>query len=283
MNYRHAFHAGSPADVVKHAVLTRILVHLRNKPAGFRVIDTHAGAGLYDLRGPEAQRSPEWREGIERLLAMPIDAGGRALLAPYLDIVAGLNPAFNSTGELAAYPGSPALARALMRTQDRLVACEAEPNAAAALTRNLGRDRRIKAIAIDGWVALNAYVPPPERRGVVLIDPPFEATGEFDRLAHAMEAAHRKWSTGIFLAWYPIKGRQEPDAFVRRLQRSAIPKVLRAEVEFDGSRAPARLGGCGMIVVNPPWMLDDELRILLEAFAKLFARSHRLDWVAAGP
>src|SRR6516164_8838348 len=133
MNYRHAFHAGNFADVVKHAVLVRILVHLREKPAPFRVIDTHAGAGRYDLAAEEAQRSGEWRE--------------RALLAPYLDAVA----ACNGVGRLTTYPGSPALARAFLRAQDRLVACELEPNAAAALARNLAGDRRSKAVAIDGW------------------------------------------------------------------------------------------------------------------------------------
>ena len=175
MNYRHAFHAGSFADVVKHAVLVRILTHLRAKPAAFRVLDTHAGAGLNDLAGPEASRSPEWREGIARLLAAPVAEPARALIAPYLDAVAGLNPA----GRLVTYPGSPALVLALLRPQDRLIACELEPNAAAALARHLGRDRRSKAIALDGWTALNAYVPPKERRGLVLIDPPFEDEGRF--------------------------------------------------------------------------------------------------------
>src|SRR5262245_26048609 len=156
MNYRHAFHAGNFADVVKHAILGRILVHLRRKPAPFRVIDTHAGAGRYDLGGEEAQRSGEWRDGIERLVRAPIAARARALLAPYLDVVA----ACNGAGRLTAYPGSPALARAFLRAQDRLIACELEPNAAAALARNLAGDRRSKALAIDGWTALNAYVPP---------------------------------------------------------------------------------------------------------------------------
>jgi 23S rRNA A2030 N6-methylase RlmJ len=160
MNYRHAFHAGGPADVVKHAVLSRILVHLRDKPAAFRVIDTHAGAGLYDLRGPEAIRSPEWRDGIGRLLAAPVEGEARALLAPYLDAVAALNPG----GELATYPGSPVLARSFLRSQDRLIACEIEPAAAAALNHNLGRERRAKAVAIDGWTALNAYLPRRSRR-----------------------------------------------------------------------------------------------------------------------
>ncbi len=278
MNYRHAFHAGGPADVVKHAVLARILVQLCNKPAAFRVIDTHAGAGLYDLRGPEAARSPEWRDGIARLLAAPIDGEAATLLAPYLDAVRALNPG----GELAAYPGSPVVTCSLLRSQDRLVACELEPNAAAALAHNLGGDRRAKAVAIDGWTALNAYVPPPERRGVVLIDPPFEATDEFSRLAQALEAAHRKWATGIFVLWYPLKGRQDSDMLARRLRRSAIPKVLRAEVDFAMQRKPEGLAGSGLIIVNPPWMLADELEILLPFFAKLFAGQCRVDWIARG-
>jgi 23S rRNA (adenine2030-N6)-methyltransferase len=278
MNYRHAFHAGGTADVVKHAVLARILVHLCNKPAAFRVIDTHAGAGLYDLRGPEATRSPEWRDGIARLLAAPIDGEAATLLAPYLDAVRALNPG----GELAAYPGSPVVTCSLLRSQDRLVACELEPNAAAALAHILGGDRRAKAIAIDGWTALNAYVPPPERRGVVLIDPPFEATDEFSRLAQALEAAHHKWATGIFVLWYPLKGRQDSDMLARNLRRSAIPKVLRAEVDFAVQRKPEGLAGCGLIVVNPPWLLAGELEILLPFFAKLFAGDSRVDWIARG-
>src|SRR5438552_3677134 len=144
MNYRHAYHAGGFADVVKHAVLCRVLMHLREKPAAFRVIDTHAGAGVYDLAGPEAGKTGEWRQGIARLRAADLDAPARALLAPYLDAVAALNP----NGKLVAYPGSPALARALMRPQDRLIGCELEPQAVAALARHLGRDARAKAIAI---------------------------------------------------------------------------------------------------------------------------------------
>src|SRR5262249_37838455 len=144
MNYRHAFHAGGPADVVKHAVLARILVRLKDKPAAFRVIDTHAGAGVYDLRGPEATRNPEWQDGIARLFAASIDGEARALLAPYLDAVSALN----AGGDLGTYPGSPVLARALMRSQDRLVACELEPAAAATLAHTLGGDRRAKAVAI---------------------------------------------------------------------------------------------------------------------------------------
>ena len=268
MNYRHAFHAGNFADVVKHAILVRLLEHLRGKPAAFRVIDTHAGAGLYDLGGPEAQRSAEWQGGIARLMnagldCVDLDPAPRTLLAPYLEAVA----AANSPGRLATYPGSPALVRAFLRSQDRLVACELEPQAAASLKHHLGQDRRIKLVAIDGWTALNAYVPPKERRGLVLIDPPFEASDDFTRLARGLEAAHHKWASGTYLLWYPIKSRAEPDALKRRLVRTGIAKILRAELEIGPMTDAARLSGCGLIIVNPPWTLEDELRSLLPALA----------------
>src|SRR5262245_31238311 len=188
MNYRHAFHAGNFADVVKHAVLARILVHLGEKAAAFRVIDTHAGAGLYDLASEAARRTGEWRDGIGRLIdaGLPADIG--ALLTPYLAAVRAANPGRG----LRRYPGSPRIALDLMRPQDRLTACELEPGAATALAANLRRDARARAVKIDGWMALNAYVPPKERRGVVLIDPPYEDKQEFARLADALAAAQPK-------------------------------------------------------------------------------------------
>jgi 23S rRNA (adenine2030-N6)-methyltransferase len=281
MNYRHAFHAGNFADVFKHAVLVRILVHLCAKPAAFRVIDTHAGAGCYDLSGPEAARSLEWREGIERLVTASIVAPARALLSPYLAAIA----AFNDPGRLTRYPGSPALVRRFLRVQDRLLACELEPNAAAALARYLAGDRRCKALAIDGWTALRAYVPPKERRGLVIIDPSFEDAGDFARLGSALEAAQRKWASGTYLLWYPIKERAGPDALARRLHRSGIAKVLRAELTLAGTRADNRLGACGLIIVNPPWTLAGELAILLPELAAILSEgghgAHRIDWVAS--
>jgi 23S rRNA (adenine2030-N6)-methyltransferase len=279
MNYRHAFHAGSFADVVKHAVLVRILLHLRAKPAAFRVIDTHAGAGVYDLAGPEASRSAEWRDGIHRLFTTPLAEPARALIAPYLDAVA----ACNRAGTFTSYPGSPALVRTFLRSQDRLIACELEPNAAAALARNLEGDRRCKAIAIDGWTALNAYVPPKERRGLVLIDPPFEDAGDFPRLAHALEAAHRKWTGGIYLLWYPIKEQAAPDALARRLRRTGIAKILRAELSLAPPVQSDRLSACGLIIVNPPFTLEGELAIMLPELRSVLSRARggcRLDWLA---
>ncbi len=279
MNYRHAYHAGNAADVVKHAVLCRVLTHLREKPAAFRVIDTHAGAGLYDLAGPEATRTGEWREGIGRLLAARLDPAARDLLAPYLDAVA----ACNGHGELSVYPGSPKLVQALLRPQDRLIACELEPQAAQALAHNLRRDARAKAIAIDGWTALGAYVPPKERRGMVLVDPPFEQPDDFSRLVQGLAGAHRKWATGIYLLWYPIKDDAAVADFHRRLRRLGITKLLRLELVFRAAAAAATLRGSGLVVLNPPWKLQDELRILLPALSAALAGKEgqtRLDWLA---
>jgi len=281
MNYRHAFHAGNFADVLKHAVLCRVLHHLRDKPAAFRVIDTHAGAGLYDLAGPESARSGEWHEGIERLLAAPLPGDVAQLLAPYLDVIGALN----ERGRLTVYPGSPAVARAWLRPQDRLIACELEPAAAAALGRNLRGDPRIKTLVIDGWTALSAYVPPKERRGLVLVDPPFEEERDFHRLSHGLGEAHRKWATGIYMLWYPIKDRGAPDALAKRLRRLALAKTLRAELTVAPLSDPSRLNGCGLILVNPPWRLADELAILLPALVKILGRTgkgtSRLDWLTA--
>jgi 23S rRNA (adenine2030-N6)-methyltransferase len=279
MNYRHAYHAGNFADVLKHAALCRVLTHLREKPAAFRVIDTHAGAGRYDLAGVEAGKTGEWRDGIGRLVSTDLPPRPRALLAPYLDAVAALN----SGERLTVYPGSPALAQALLRRQDRLIACELEPQQAAALGRVLRGDARAKALAIDGWTALGAYVPPKERRGVVLIDPPFEQPGEFTRLVQALAAAHRKWATGIYLMWYPIKDLREADAFARKLARLGIGKMLRVELIVDHAGPAEGLPGSGLIVVNPPWTLHGELQVLLPALAQTLSRGaadgFKLDWL----
>jgi 23S rRNA (adenine2030-N6)-methyltransferase len=284
MNYRHAFHAGNFADVLKHAVLARILTHLGDKAAAFRVIDTHAGAGLYDLASEPATRTGEWRDGIGRLIDATLPDDIRALLAPYLAAVAAANPG----GGLRRYPGSPLIALGLMRPQDRLVACELEPGAAAALAAQLRRDSRARAVKIDGWTALNAYVPPKERRGIVLIDPPYEDKHEFARVAAALAAAQRKWATGIFLLWYPIKDRSGPDRLAAALRRSATakvaPNILRAELAWAPEDAPGRLSSTGLIVVNPPWRLAEELERLLPALRAVLAPpavgQENIDWLA---
>ena len=281
MNYQHAFHAGSFADVHKHVVLTRVLEHLRGKPAPFRVIDSHAGAGRYDLFGPEATRSGEWRGGIERVFAATRqgrqDRAAAALLKPYLDAIAALNP----DGRLRRYPGSPLIAQGLLRGIDRLIACELETGAATSLKAALRGDRRATVLTIDGWMAVKANVPPKERRGVVLIDPPYEAAADFMRLSAALAEAHRKWPTGIYMLWYPIKERGAPEALARRLRRLPIAKILRCEITLGPPQPEAGLVGSGLIVVNPPYPLPGELRILLPALGRLFAAGAepRLDWL----
>lgn len=284
MNYRHAFHAGNFADVFKHAVLGRILHHLRGKDAPFRVIDTHAGAGLYDLTSRDAARGGEWQNGIGRLLearankSLGVDV--EHLLAPLFDVVGALN----APGTLTVYPGSPALIRAWLRPQDHFTACELEPKAAAALAANLRGDPRIKTLAIDGWTALAAYVPPRERRGLVLVDPPFEQPDEFIRLTDGLAAAHHKWATGGYLLWYPIKDRTGPDRMAKALRRLPIGKILRTELIVAPPDSDGPLSGSGLIAVNPPWTLESDLKVLLPVFSRLFARdgrgAFRLDWLA---
>ena len=283
MNYQHAFHAGNFADVHKHIVLTRILEYLRQKLAAFRVVDTHAGAGRYDLLGPQAARSSEWQDGIGRLFAIPRSgAAGTdsmpALIAPYLDVIAALNP----SGKLRLYPGSPLIVRAFLRRQDRLIACELEPKAAASLKGALHGDVRGKALVIDGWVALFANIPPKERRGLVVIDPPYEESVEFARLPDTLAQAHRKWPSGLYLAWYPIKTPEAPDALARRLRRLDIPKILRCELSIAPPRADGALAGSGLVVVNPPYPLERELRIILPALTRLLAPTgaYHVDWLS---
>jgi 23S rRNA (adenine2030-N6)-methyltransferase len=292
MNYQHAFHAGNFADVHKHVVLARVLEYLRQKPAAFRVIDTHAGGGRYDLFGPEAERSQEWRDGIGRIfgvqrqkthlqkVSQSDNAQGDAqeLLAPYLGVIATLNPG----DDLRTYPGSPLIALALMRRQDRLIACELEPRAAVLLKTALKGETRAKVLALDGWMALNANVPPKERRGVVIVDPPYEEGADFVRLSASLAEAHRKWPTGIYLLWYPIKERQAPDALARRLRKLAIPKILRCEMMLGAPQADAGLIGSGLIVVNPPHVLEREMRLVLPVLGNLLLprAAHRLDWLA---
>jgi 23S rRNA (adenine2030-N6)-methyltransferase len=269
MNYRHAYHAGNFADVMKHAILCRVLSYLREKPAPFRVLDTHAGAARYDLSAAEAGKTGEWRDGIERLRNAKLDPEIQTLLGPYLDAVAALNP----DGRLTVYPGSPLLALALMRPQDRLIACELEPGAARGLAKNLRADARAKPLVIDGWTALSAYVPPRERRGLVLVDPPFEQEEDFSRLFQGLESAHRKWATGIYLLWYPIKGMAEKAAFGRRLARSGMSKILQAELVVAPAVGSTKLQGSGVIVVNPPWTLFAELERMLPALAEMLGHN----------
>jgi 23S rRNA (adenine2030-N6)-methyltransferase len=270
MNYRHAFHAGNFADVIKHIVLSRILTYLHEKPAAFRVIDTHAGAGLYDLTGDEASRSGEWRTGIARLMQARFSESVMALVAPYLDIVR----AFNPQRDLTAYPGSPLIARALLRPQDRLVACEIEPKARKHLIDALRRDTQARVVDLDGWTGLPAFVPPNERRGLVLIDPPFERRDEFEAVAAGFASAHAKWPSGIYMMWYPVKERRATDALARQVagvandEDGVESKCLRVEFSVAPATQTSGLVSAGLLIVNPPWTLAGQLKSILPELEK---------------
>jgi 23S rRNA (adenine2030-N6)-methyltransferase len=276
MNYRHAFHAGNFADVFKHVILSRILAYLAQKEAAFRVIDTHAGEGFYDLSDERAEKTAEWRGGIGRLLESTPPADIAALLAPYLAVVA---PLMADAPPL--YPGSPALALRLSRPQDRMIFCDAHPQAIAALKGQhaFSRDRRVKIVEIDGYRALNAFIPPNERRGLVLIDPPFETKTEFDDLKAALKLAVQKWPTGTYAIWFPVKHAGAVAQFRADIE-AVLPDVrsaldLRLAVDVPGPDAP--LVANGLIILNPPFTLAVEAQQILPYLTKTMANMDRGD------
>ena len=275
MNYRHAFHAGNFADVVKHAVLCRILMYLAAKQAPYRVIDTHAGCGVYDLTSSAALRSPEWKDGIGRIAGAKLPGPVNALLRPYLDIVEPMMLAPTPT-----YPGSPLLALAMARTQDCLCFVEKHPADTLALKAAVAGDRRARAMTLDGWTAWNAQVPPPEKRGLVLVDPPFEESGEFTRLSMGLASAHRKWQTGTTMLWYPIKNDHIVGNFIDTLADTGIRKVLRLEMWVDKVGQDGPLAGTGLIIVNPPYTLKQEAETLLPFLAQRLSRGPGHGWRA---
>jgi 23S rRNA (adenine2030-N6)-methyltransferase len=275
MNYRHVFHAGNFADVFKHALLARLLHHLAAKDTPFRYCDTHAGVGLYNLGWDEAKRTREADGGVRRYLAKPPTGALAELFAPFARALA----AAHASGP-DFYPGSPLVASALLRRQDRLSLAELHPEDARTLRKRLGHDRRATIQEMDGWTALRAWLPPPERRGLVLVDPPFEEPEEFGRMTDALGAAQRKWPTGLFALWYPVKDWREAERFCRALRELAIPKTLRLEIAVDADGDAGQLNGTGLIVVNPPWKLKDEAALMLPWLAKTLAVGPRHGWKA---
>lgn len=279
MNYRHAYHAGNFADVVKHIILTRIVLYLQRKEQAFRVMDTHAGIGRYDLKGTEAGKTGEWVNGVGRLMGAKLNPQVAELLAPYLDIIR----AENVDGQMRHYPGSPLIVRHLLRKQDRLSALELHPQDAKLLAEVFEGDFQTRVTELDGWLALGAHLPPKEKRGLVLIDPPFEVGGEFDRLVEGLARAHRRFSGGIFALWYPVKDIQQLRRFTDMLADTGIPKILRTELMIRAPSAEPRLDGTGMIIVNPPFTLEAELQTILPALSKILSdepnAGFRVDWI----
>jgi 23S rRNA (adenine2030-N6)-methyltransferase len=277
MNYRHAYHAGNFADVLKHIVLVQGLEHLKKKPAPFRVIDSHAGIGRYRLDAKETALTGEWRDGIARVLAEAPKAPATALrvLQPYLDVVAASNTGHEG---LLVYPGSPQITASLLRRGDTLVANELHKDDSKRLAKNFEDDRQVKVMTLDGWTALKSLLPPHERRGLVLVDPPYEEPGELRRLTEALGHALDRFKSGLYLLWYPIKDPKHVQRFRRGIIETAtaagIETVLDLELLLRAPRNPDLLNGCGVIVVNPPFTLQADMAAILPLLAQ---------WFAAGP
>ncbi len=268
MNYRHAFHAGNFADVLKHVVLMMLVEHLKKKPAPFFFLDTHAGGGAYDLSLGEAQRSGEYKNGIGRLLEFP-EAALPAEVAEYVRLVKAC--AGPGRSAITAYPGSPAIVAQLRRANDRLVLAETHAREAQSLRALLGRQKLVSVLESDGYAAVKAQLPPRENRGLVLIDPPYESDLEFDRVLAAVETGHERWPTGTFCIWYPLTERAAPLRFRRNLERSGIRKVLDCTLSVMPADTPVAMHGSGLVVVNPPWLLDERLAELLPDLHRLLA------------
>ncbi len=275
MNYRHVFHAGNFADVFKHAILVALLRALQRKDKGFAYIETHAGAGRYSLDGPDAAKAAEFRNGIARLWDEPREEG----LAAYLAAVRALNRG----ARLHCYPGSPRIARFFLRPQDRMRLAEAAPAECERLQSEFARDDQVTVRCGDGYALLKAWLPPPERRGLVLVDPPYERADEWERVLAALRLGLKRWRAGIYAVWYPLKAGAPVERFKSAAIKSGLRKVLLAELSVWPPDSPFRLNGCGMLIVNPPWPLHTELRKLLELLAARLeqgpAPASRIEWL----
>jgi 23S rRNA (adenine2030-N6)-methyltransferase len=282
MNYRHAYHAGNFADVLKHTVLLASIEALKLKPAPFCVIDTHAGSGCYALDGTEAGKTGEYRDGIVRLLFPDLhaDSAHNAALPPllrrWLDGILALPG--NEQG-LKLYPGSPLQIAQAMRDIDSAQLCELHPEEAVRLRELLHRDARMHVHERNGYEALKALLPPKEKRGLVLIDPPYEAQeAEYRLIERTLKEALQRWPSGIYAIWYPIKRRSQVQPFLRWLSHCGAKRVLRAELLVHGDDSPLRLNGTGMAIINAPWQLDETLREPLRALARLLAQERPAEW-----
>jgi 23S rRNA (adenine2030-N6)-methyltransferase len=266
--YRHQFHAGNFADVFKHVLLTRALLAMARKPTPFLYLDTHAGIGRYDLEHAWSRKNAEHRDGIGRVWGeRPIPP----LVQPYLQAVRAENP----SGRLRFYPGSPLLARRFLRAGDRMVLAELNRDDHAALARLFAPERDVAVRRMDGYLALKAYLPPRERRGLILIDSSFDRQREFKRLAEGLALAHRRFATGVYALWYPLMELGAMRAFERHIAQLGIRKILQLELSVVPDAGATPLRGCGMLVVNPPFGLAQEARGALDWLAPRLAHGPR--------
>ena len=272
MNYRHAYHAGNHADVLKHIVLALVIEHMKAKEKPFLFLDLHAGAGVYALDGVEAAKTGEWQSGLGKL--WPAKLGGGELIAPWRQAVA----AVNRDGALTRYPGSPAIAAELMRAHDRLVLCELHPADSAELNLCLGADPRVRVVAEDAAITIKAHLPPPERRAVILIDPPYELKDEAERAIRMLAQGLRRFVTGQFLLWYPITGDGLDMKIKADVAKLAPANALLIELVLREPRPFGGLAGSGLIVVNPPWQLAETLRRIMPELASRLGSGPQACW-----
>jgi 23S rRNA (adenine2030-N6)-methyltransferase len=280
MNYRHAYHAGNHADVLKHIVMMRAFAHLKKKDKPFLFLDAHAGIGLYALWGDEALKTLEWQDGVGRLYdpsgrAVPLAAHCETLLAPWRDVIA----AVNAVGQpLSHYPGSPGFALASLRAKDRILLNELHPDDHGRLADFAARDRRVKVTEGDAAIAVKAHLPPTERRGFILIDPPYEQDDEAGRAVQMLSDGHRRFATGAFALWYPVTGDGLSDHLVKLVRTLGLARMLKAELLVRKALPENGLAGSGLILINPPWPLADELAVLGPALCEHLRQDDGARW-----
>lgn len=286
MNYRHIYHAGNFADVVKHIIFSRVILYMQRKDAAFRVLDTHAGIGLYDLSSEEAQKTGEFQTGIQLIMEAAEEAPSnvKPLLEPYLNIISQYNP----EDEIKQYPGSPLIARELFRNQDRLSALELHDEDYKTLAAHFDGDYQARVTQLDGWLSLKSHLPPKERRGIMLVDPPFEVFHEFFNILNGLKEANTRFATGTSLLWYPIKNRKACNEFRDELKALKIPAILDVSLEIRKQTKHNTFDGTGMTIVNPPYTLENELKILLPWLTKVLeekqgAGRYNINWISKAP
>ena len=261
MNYKHVYHAGGFSDVVKHIILTDLLTSLAHKETPFCYIDTHAGSGFYDLFSEFASKNKEYAQGIERVIQQE---NPPPLVKSYLNCIHRINNKLTESkfASIRFYPGSPLIARYLLRPHDRIVACELQPQEYEALRTTFAGDKQVAVHHMDGFLGLKAFLPPKERRGVVLIDPPYENPDEFTRIAHSLPIALKRWEMGIYAIWYPIKEKAQVERFYRVLKENIHQPIFAIELTIYPD-IPNHLNGCGLVIINPPWQFDTTVQEIL--------------------
>jgi 23S rRNA (adenine2030-N6)-methyltransferase len=281
MNYRHSYHAASFTDVVKHVILTTLLTAISRKDSAFCYIDTHAGIGYYDLFSDFAKKTKEYESGIEKVIQQD---NPPPLVQRYLDCVHKINNELSHSNfaSLRYYPGSPMIARYLARPHDRIIACELQRQEYETLREAFDGDKQVAVHHLDGFLGLKAFLPPHERRGLVMIDPPYEDPDEFTRIAHSLPIALKRWENGIYAIWYPIKERVQVERFYRTLKQDLKQPILAIELTTYPD-LPSHLNGCGMVIINPPFQFDNTVNELLPWLWKALSNngegSYRCDFL----